>query len=1844
MNRDLSVSKAGQSSAYENRNIRIEARDGDTLLSVTNERGNKQIPLSSYGIRGELVGWNVLNNHIILFTYEVVESQTVNRIYRVDYVNNQFVVVCGTYPSTDSYDYFLDQPLFIGDLGIDDEHPIESVVYFESEDIQKIYWVDGKNVLRFMNFTGKIRHETRTVQGMEIDYYLLPWERLVERYGLYERECDTTYFDSNRAMNFGVSVDISKDDSGSTRANGITQYILTYYNKHGQETGYAYMSDIVYLSPNNRGGAADETNTNRVVLKISNLDTSFDHFKVYSIFRSSLDGEVVANLVADRTTSAGTVTVMDDGAHLTSVDAQAILYLGSQPVIAGTMTHKDQTLFLGDLKSIGRRDYDELEAVIRQYCFVNGAKFEDGVTWESDCVAFDYSTSDTLSTKPKDIPYAVKTDQYSYSSQLKLTSSDILSFKGGEKYRFALKFQLKDGTETDAFWIGDAENDKYPVIDETNNVIKRVIAVCEIPSQVITFLNNSTTGYKSVQLLVAQATYADRSVKAQGILCPTVFNTWERYQNRVYSMPSWIFRPRGAAFANLHFEPIHNSTRSSGEIQCNYWKEGERHPYYQYDLNAGGGIEGYHDTFDGKAVSYQHIMLVYGFVSEIMAQGVYIITATLICSKDSTKIAAAEAAISAYEFDNIFTPTNKKGIPDANILEIPFTNDDGWIKYNNNLEGWYFKILVDSNDPTVELVRLDGRFYSIQEIVASGTSFNLSGDAEIWEFWRKQLEENLDIPREFIITYDKYVRYMNMARANHFSGRWYVNDNITSSEGSSAPTSLDDVLNYNDSDVMAARWKDTSEYAIADIYGNRTPAYYKKHLSFIDENVVTLSSPELSYEQVSFSGGDVKLRIVGAAPIHSLITDYTIDATVASTHGANPDEVAFNGSVNSSDKGVDGLTSWPLWRETSLGKKDDAEYQNVDIEDLSYDAYNPGGGLIHYWMYLWQRHGNIPAYKRVGTGITDDYLEYSNLNRKVFANLRFANTSIYFNSPEEYDLEDSRTVPIYSGNMFAVETVEDIYKNYAGSDVDYILTLPGEHKYPLVFSDSLPSTTASETASGQMYLFSSEPIDVLYREDTHAVLCLPTTETSSQITQTILPYLFDSEKSPHDDTIADTDISDAILPWSYGPEGEPQEIIALLYDRLYPSYPPREDYVIPITSITIDAETQAVYAECSEGTGNWRNKLYDAIGMMRDIETTRDNCIVVETIDDTDTVYLVKVTATDIDSNILYIYGFLKGEAGATGVKTVRANIYKDDLDDLLQLRLLNYGLNEVDIYDLQEFWPVDDYKVYRVSQEHLTPTKNNTAATDLASTDKYFLLGEAYIDYGEGSLDTRYGGISLNAVKNNRFIAAGPSYPIGASGAQTIYGNQGDTYIQRWDSLKTLPYSNDSVNNVIDIASVMLETHVNLDGRTDNQRGILQLASVDTTKFNSLNPVYSQTNDFSVRRDLDEDFNMDSYRSSLTWTLSKADMADVDEWTHITLGSSLKLDGDKGICRALRRFKNSIIAFQDKGVSEVLFNSRTQITSQDGVPIEIGNSGRVDGKRYLTNKHGCINKWSIAEGKESLYFVDDINKEFCNAGFNRNGSLAVESISTRLGFATWFKKKNSLATWTPKDFKNFVAFYDRANTDVYLVSKKGQNDTEAPTLVFNETLGVFTSFFDYDAVPMMTNVENRFISFKQNDAHKPLYLQNEGFYGNFFGTHYPFYVQYRVTPEPFGDKIWTNVEYRADFYKVLNNSAADLFKTEDEFLNNQEAYQKDETFTYTKFWNEYQETMDEASYNLVPKKDFRIWRLAIPRAKKTSTNKYGLDRIRNPWLNLLFKKTYGSNEETKDLMQLHDIIVKYFE
>src|SRR5699024_8551102 len=105
------------------------------------------------------------------------------------------------------------------------------------------------------------------------------------------------------------------------------------------------------------------------------------------------------------------------------------------------------------------------------------------------------------------------------------------------------------------------------------------------------------------------------------------------------------------------------------------------------------------------------------------------------------------------------------------------------------------------------------------------------------------------------------------------------------------------------------------------------------------------------------------------------------------------------------------------------------------------------------------------------------------------------------------------------------------------------------------------------------------------------------------------------------------------------------------------------------------------------------------------------------------------------------------------------------------------------------------------------------------------------------------------------------------------------------------------------------------------------------------------------------------------------------------------------------------------------------------------------------------------------------------------------------------------------------------------------------------------------------------------------LWLHNEGDYNMFFGQYEPFYTTIIANPDMGSDKIFNNLEFRADSWK--------------------DGVLLDSTFDTLTAWNEYQSgtsTLNNIAgrpSNL--KKKFRIWRANIPRSISNRR-----DRMRN--------------------------------
>jgi len=548
---------------------------------------------------------------------------------------------------------------------------------------------------------------------------------------------------------------------------------------------------------------------------------------------------------------------------------------------------------------------------------------------------------------------------------------------------------------------------------------------------------------------------------------------------------------------------------------------------------------------------------------------------------------------------------------------------------------------------------------------------------------------------------------------------------------------------------------------------------------------------------------------------------------------------------------------------------------------------------------------------------------------------------------------------------------------------------------------------------------------------------------------------------------------------------------------------------------------------------------------------------------------------------------------------------------------------------------------------------QNEIDISGLESSNFGFLwLGELYKD----SQGSKFGG----SEESNEWIIAGDAVDIksenitlGVNNAKyiTLKWTTGDTYYQRYDCLKTYAFTDQDPNQIVEILSFMCETHVNIDGRYDKMRNNPRNHIMNPTVFNQLNPVYSQTDNFFPQVNIDADVNNKAtYPNHVYYSKTKHSGEDVDMYTNITLSSVLELDGDKGELNKLVRFNDQIIAFQDTGISQVLYNENVQVASTQGVPIEIANSGKVQGARYLSDTIGCSNKWSVVSSPSGVYFMDSNNK----AIYQFNGQLA--NLTETNGFSSWAHNAipDPTVKWNPKtDFKNFVAYFDKKNQDILFIK-----DTEA--LAFSEKLGNFTSFYDYGNTPYLSSLDDIGVWAKPEETstscNTKLYRHQTGEYCNFFGVNKPYSMTLVANAEGQTDKTFSTLEFRA---------SVDL-----DYNSTDKQYDESTPFDSLEAWNEYQHGIANIDIRRghtqfvhhtgntadTLKRKFRIWRCDIPRDNypipedRMEEEKRGifrnkckpLNRMRNPWIYFKLEKK-ATSTGFLNRAEIHDIMLTYF-
>ena len=445
------------------------------------------------------------------------------------------------------------------------------------------------------------------------------------------------------------------------------------------------------------------------------------------------------------------------------------------------------------------------------------------------------------------------------------------------------------------------------------------------------------------------------------------------------------------------------------------------------------------------------------------------------------------------------------------------------------------------------------------------------------------------------------------------------------------------------------------------------------------------------------------------------------------------------------------------------------------------------------------------------------------------------------------------------------------------------------------------------------------------------------------------------------------------------------------------------------------------------------------------------------------------------------------------------------------------------------------------------------------------------------------YGGFSESALQNLTWLSASDYTPI----ENLIYQSIGDTYFQRYDCLKTYPADDENVNKVTDIASVMIETHQNLDARVDVNRWNFN-TQVRPDNFCLFNDVYNQKNNIFTGSVLPELVNQTEFKNTYVWSLNKNYAGKVDSWTNLSTNSSARTKSE--LTKIVSYGKEILYALEHNGIEMINFKERNLINTTAGMQINVDFNDKV--YTLPVNLNYGTHCSNVLVTDLGVYFVDDNKNTIVCLGADGN---CVELPIGKMD--SYFKDVITISKET-NEIDSTRFFYDSIHKDVYIIIRNPKTNA-SECIVYNEILKAFTSFIDAPNLSLMLSFGGKVFAFNaiqitDNHLSQPSgYTMFEGTYNQIFDSYVPYSIDYRVNPNQFTDKVFTNVEFLADLGVSKDNSTTTNVQP----------------FDNIRVWNEYQDTgvvplqyerssvtRSKVINNLQQK--FRTWRALVPRDK----------------------------------------------
>jgi len=554
MMQDVTNTKFSNGFYFEGKNLKIIATDSQSTGSVTNERGNElvfSIPIPTINYETNIISY--ANKTLSYTTSEILGSDQSLTQYLIGNTTCRDGAILFT---TDNSGFdciwkfrFSDNDLkllYLRDMTFSTSRPIQVINNFENTNIDKVYWVDGLNQLRFINTEHSIVNEDL--------------EELIDV------PLSVINMVGKSTLTQPVITSIS---SGGIHTSGRIQYAYNLYRLNSSQTKISPFSELISLDKGSLGGGElNEIVSSAPIVSITDIDISYTNIRIYAIKYTSYNEVPSISLIDDRSIpSTGVIEIFDDGNIISTLSLEEFLFLGSDIIIPKHINTKFNRLFLANYNEINFNvDIDTKaysfapsgESIVYKDLFldggvpngtpfiiVNDADYDNSELIKHDSVNLNYNVykyqknGTTLGGEGKYLKYELTQDT--------VYNKDNQYFKDDEIYRIGIEFFNNYGQFSQPKWIADF---RAPSGNLTGNY--NTLQVTLKPELFIWLSTNvfesdyqKPTGYK---IIIAERTINDRTIIANGLVSPMMVNDKSNEDIPIdYSSASDINYVRGKA-------------------------------------------------------------------------------------------------------------------------------------------------------------------------------------------------------------------------------------------------------------------------------------------------------------------------------------------------------------------------------------------------------------------------------------------------------------------------------------------------------------------------------------------------------------------------------------------------------------------------------------------------------------------------------------------------------------------------------------------------------------------------------------------------------------------------------------------------------------------------------------------------------------------------------------------------------------------------------------------------------------------------------------------------------------------------------------------------------------------------------------------------------------------------------------------------------------------------------------------------------------------------------------------------------------------------------------------------